>query len=156
MRLLGSPKRIILILLSLIPLVLCALVVWGISLAAPPAPVGPRAHDLMFVPDYPSAQQVQVMTTTVRPFDPYNPYKTVKFDTTDSPDHVFAFYKDALRHRYYEDWGVDDARETFASLHVFGFDQSDISPIMFQFDVKTTQSGNLTHVTVELSYVPGM
>src|SRR3954468_24951299 len=100
MRLLGSPKRIILLLLSLIPVALCALVIWGISLAVPPAPVVSVAHDMMYLPDYPSAQHVQTVPTPVQPLDQSTTqYKTVTFDTTDPPDHVFAFYKDALRIR---------------------------------------------------------
>jgi hypothetical protein len=152
MRLLGSPKRIILLLLSLIPLTLCALALaYSALVAGSGFGLGPFAHDEMYVPDYPSAQQAQVM---VKPVQPWDPYKTVAFDTSDPPSTIFTFYKTALAQRGFEDWRVDSARVTSDTLHIFGFDNRNSGP-MYLFDVKTQQSDGLTHVTVELSFEPG-
>jgi hypothetical protein len=61
----------------------------------------------MYVPDYPGAQNTQLLVQE----DPQHtnwsanrPYKVVGFSTTDSADQVFAFFKEKLLARSFEDW----------------------------------------------------
>lgn len=83
------------------------------------------------------------------------PYKIATFVTGDTPDEVFAFYKDSLRYRIWEDWHVDSAVQKPYSLDITGRGRGGISAPFYYFRVKTENSGGLTHVTVERSYEHG-
>jgi hypothetical protein len=70
-------------------------------------PLGRNAMDVMYVPDYPNAQNVEVPVQKdlkTLNWTEDKPYKVVTFVTTDSPDQVFAFYTDKLLNRPFEGW----------------------------------------------------
>lgn len=172
MKFFSSPSRIILFVSGLL------LVGCGALLSTWYYEIGPFGHDklnvsdnsstqqmhnpMLYVPDYPGAQQVQVWTEP----DPgpyysaHEPYKRVTFVTPDTPQQVFTFYKDELRGRLTEDWRVDQSptEQSGDTLRIIGFGRQKVSAPMFIFTVRVgVQEGDRArHVTVERSYSPGM
>lgn len=159
MKLFNSPKRMIKYSVLLISILPCLLISFVFMYAND---IGPFAMDLNRIPIYPNARDVQVHTTmnviegnhSDFPYD--RPYKTVTFVTYDYPGQVYAFYKDVLSHRPFEDWRTNNTEEMPGSLRIFGYGHRDISPPMYVFEVATEEKGLLTHVTVERWIVPGM
>jgi hypothetical protein len=122
-------------------------------------PLGRNVTDVMYVPDYPNAQNVEVpvqedLKTLNWAED--KPYKVVTFVTTDSPDQVFAFYTDKLLNRPFEGWRPDTIEQGPASFSILGFGAERISPPMYTFIATTEQKQGLTYVKVERHYFPGM
>jgi hypothetical protein len=151
----SSPLRIIALVLGLIFLGLLAL------LFAFRNAIGPFSHDMLYVPDYPGAQQVQVWTKPNSSdwFSWPEPYKRVTFVTSDTPAQVFTFYKDKFRSRsWFEDWRVDTPLTTQSGdrLEIVGFGCEDVSAPIYVVIVRTKTHNGSVQVTVERSAQPGM
>ena len=119
-----------------------------------PDPIEPVTFDMLYVPDYPNAQQVQVWTKPNADdwANMAEPYKRVTFVTSDTPQQVFTFYKDKLRSRNpVEDWRVDTAptRQSGDTLEIFGWALISESPPMFIFTVRAEQGNDALQVTIE-------
>jgi hypothetical protein len=157
MRDLGSRKWIFVLISSLLVL---GLSIAGFVLARESAPSEPQTIDLTYVPEYPGAQQVQSYTAEKDKegfYKPNAPYKTVTFLTTDTPDRVFAFYKESLKQQQFPDWHLDSSIQLTNLLDVSGTIQAmRIGTPVYYFRVQTEQKNGLTHVTVQRSYQPGM
>src|SRR6476620_5180005 len=74
--------------------------------------VGPFGHDAKYVPNYPRAEQVKVLTgaqipTPVPLTNPNAHYigwttkKMVTFVTNDRPERILAFYREAMQRRFF-------------------------------------------------------
>ncbi len=155
MKLISSPLRIIPLVLGLFFLSFVAL--WFAFQNA----IGPFSHDMLYVPDYPGAQQAQVWTEpNPDKWCCFNgPYKRVTFVTSDTPQQVFTFYKNKLRNRLHEDWRVDTAylaHQPDDMLEIIGFGRRRISPPMYIFTVKVEHTSRQLEVTVERSVEPGI
>lgn len=125
--------------------------------------LGPFGHDVMYVPDYPGAQNVLVLLQQdprQMDFSTSEPYKVVTFVTTDNPNQVFAFFKDKLLSRPFEDWRPYMVEQTLSSFRIVGFGPGPIGASsggpMYTFVATTEQKNRLTHVRVERYFFGGM
>ena len=115
-------------------------------------------HDLMYVPEYPGAQRIQVLvqidpTKTHLKYD--EPYKVVTFTTTDKPEEIFIFLRSGLVSRYWEDWRPYLAEQGPSLFRIRGSGRG-VSPPMYTFVATTVQQEGLTYVRVERFYFGGM
>jgi hypothetical protein len=152
MRLSVILKRIFLTGAGLIVVVMCLL-------AAYLSEIGPFGHDIMYVPDYPGAKDQAVLVQqdpAQMDFFANEPYKVVTFTTTDKPDQVFAFFKDKLLHRPFEDWRSYMIEQGPASFRIYGFGRRQVSAPMYTFLATTEQKDGLTHIRVERYFFAGM
>ena len=125
--------------------------------------IGPFAHDMLHVADYPGAQELQVVVSKeIRGCMDYRdrlciPYKTVRFVTPDEPARVFDFYKNDLAGRFTEDWRTSDPYENAPErIVIVGYGHQDRSSPVYIFEIKTEQQNGLTHVTIDLRYEYGI
>ena len=113
----------------------------------------------MYVPEYPGSQNAQVLVQQ----DPLHseflsskPYKVSTFVTSDSSDQVFAFFKDKLLNRPFEDWRANMIMQTSASFSIVGFGRSRMSAPMYTFVVTVESKTGFNYVRVERYFFPGM
>jgi hypothetical protein len=120
--------------------------------------LGPFEYDEMYVPDYPSAQSIEVTIDNSEKvhWSGAKPYKIVTFITGDIPDQVFAFYKDKLLSKPSDGWRPNMIEQGPALFRIVGFGREETSPPMYMFTVTTEQKQGLTEVRVERYHFPGL
>jgi hypothetical protein len=111
--------------------------------------------DIMWIPDYPSAQQVKVQLADKKPnelggyYEPNKPYKTVMFVTPDEPGNVRGFYTNLLVRSGW--WGNNEIQTD--TWRFFGSDDSEISSPLYQIDVSVSKTiDGMTEVKIERGY----
>lgn len=114
-------------------------------------------HNITYVPEYPGAQQIEtqiadkIQTGNLNVYPVDTIYMTMTFSTVDPIERVFAYYKNDLARRPFEDWSISEAGIKDNTLYLDGTDRSGAT---YMFRVTAQQQNGLTHVKVERLWLP--